>query len=50
MMNKLIGVSGFARSGKDTFYERCSIALKSYGAKSIRLSFADASSLLSADF
>lgn len=41
MMNKLIGVSGFARSGKDTFYERCSIALKSYGAKSIRLSFAD---------
>lgn len=41
-MNKLIGVSGFARSGKDTFYERCSLALNCFGGKSIRFSFADA--------
>lgn len=41
-INKLIGVSGFARSGKDTFYERCALALNCFGVKSIRFSFADA--------
>lgn len=42
MKNKLIGISGFARSGKDTFYERCKQILASVGEKSKRYSFADA--------
>lgn len=42
MKNKLIGISGFARSGKDTFYERCKRILSQAGQDSIRYSFADA--------
>ena len=42
MKNKLIGISGFARSGKDTFYERCKQILSSVGEESKRYSFADA--------
>ena len=40
--SKFIGVSGFARSGKDTFYERCKIALEKEGKKVCRFAFADA--------
>ena len=42
MKNKLIGISGFARSGKDTFYERCKQILASVDEESKRYSFADA--------
>ena len=42
MMNKLIGISGFARSGKDTFYKRCSNILGSHNEKCKNFSFADA--------
>ena len=41
MNNKLIGISGFARSGKDTFYERCKQILRLSGEESKRYSFAD---------
>lgn len=41
-MNKLIGISGFARAGKDTFCERCSNILLKYGLKSKQFSFANA--------
>ena len=41
MNNKLIGISGFARSGKDTFYERCKQILCLSGEESKRYSFAD---------
>ena len=41
-MSKFIGVSGFARSGKDTFYERCKIFLEKEGKKVCRFGFADA--------
>jgi len=39
--SKFIGVSGFARSGKDTFYERCKIHLEKEGKKVCRFGFAD---------
>jgi len=42
MKRKLIGVSGYARSGKDTFFERCKIHLEKEGKKCIRFAFADA--------
>ncbi|NDB30745.1 hypothetical protein EB151_14500 [archaeon] len=41
-MNNLIGISGFARSGKDTFYRSCSSLLSSRGESVKRYSFADA--------
>ncbi len=41
-MGKLIGISGFARSGKDTFYQRSKIALEKEGYKACRFAFADA--------
>ena len=41
-MNKLIGISGFARSGKDTFFERSKLLLEKHGKKAIRVAFADA--------
>ena len=40
MNNKLIGISGFARCGKDTFYECCSLILSSRGKESEGYSFA----------
>jgi len=41
-MSKLIGISGFARSGKDTFYERSKLLLEKHGKKAVRVAFADA--------
>lgn len=41
-MNRLIGVTGFARSGKDTFYERSKTLLEKSGKKACRFAFADA--------
>jgi hypothetical protein len=41
-MNKLIGVSGFARSGKDTFCERASALLRFHNEKCTTFSFARA--------
>jgi hypothetical protein len=41
-MKKLIGISGFARSGKDTFYERAAKILAKDEKKSHRIAFADA--------
>ena len=41
-MSKFIGVSGYARSGKDTFYERCKLILEKEGYKVCRFGFADA--------
>tara|TARA_B100002019_G_scaffold86192_1_gene74687 strand:- start:6268 stop:6915 length:648 start_codon:yes stop_codon:yes gene_type:complete len=41
-MSKLIGVSGFARSGKDTFFERSKLLLEKHGKKAVRVAFADA--------
>ena len=41
-MIKLIGVSGFARSGKDTFFERSKLLLEKNGKKAVRVAFADA--------
>ena len=41
-MGKLIGISGFARSGKDTFYQRSKIALEKEDYKACRFAFADA--------
>lgn len=41
-MSKLIGVSGFARSGKDTFFERSKLLLEERGKKAVRVAFADA--------
>lgn len=41
-MSKLIGVSGFARSGKDTFYERSSAYLSFHGESCVKHSFASA--------
>ena len=41
-MSYLIGVSGFARSGKDTFYQRAKILLEKHGKKAVRVAFADA--------
>lgn len=40
-MNKLIGIAGFARSGKDTLYNRSKIILEKEGHKVCRLAFAD---------
>ncbi len=40
-MSKLIGITGFARSGKDTFYELSSRYLESVDKKSKRFAFAD---------
>ena len=40
MKNNIIGVTGFARSGKDTFYQYTSKALNR--AKCYRYAFADA--------
>lgn len=41
-MDKLIGISGFARSGKDTLYNSCAKILEDQGKKTIRFAFADA--------
>jgi len=41
-MNKIIGISGYARSGKDTFYSRSALHLKSRKLDSVRYAFADA--------
>ncbi|NDB29755.1 hypothetical protein EB151_09420 [archaeon] len=41
-MKKLIGISGYARSGKDTFYQRSAKILSKNKKKSVRLAFADA--------
>ena len=41
MNNRLVGLTGFARSGKDTFFTRASEYLKLNGDKSIRFAFAD---------
>jgi len=41
-MKKLIGISGFARSGKDTFFERSKLLLEKHGKKAVRVAFADA--------
>ena len=41
-MKKLIGISGFARSGKDTFYERAAKILAKEDKNSHRIAFADA--------
>ena len=41
-MNRLIGVTGFARSGKDTFYERSKALLEKNDKKACRFAFADA--------
>lgn len=40
-MNKLIGLSGFARSGKDTAFERSKLLLEKEGHKAYRFAFAD---------
>jgi len=40
-MNKLIGITGFARSGKDTAYQRSKILLEKDGHKCFRFAFAD---------
>jgi hypothetical protein len=40
-MSKLIGVTGFARSGKDTFFKLSSDYLKSFDRSSVRYAFAD---------
>jgi len=42
MNNNLIGLSGFARSGKDTFYQRSHAFLNKAKKKSCRFAFADA--------
>lgn len=39
---KLIGISGLARSGKDSFYEKCIPFLEEKGFKYKRFAFADA--------
>tara|TARA_R110000824_G_C15110212_1_gene667060 strand:+ start:321 stop:926 length:606 start_codon:yes stop_codon:yes gene_type:complete len=41
MNERLIGLTGFARSGKDTFYNRSKIFLSNKGLKSSRFAFAD---------
>ena len=41
MNNRLIGLTGFARSGKDTFFLRASDYLSLNGHKAIRFAFAD---------
>lgn len=41
-MKKLIGICGYARSGKDTFFNRASLALSKDGKKARRIAFADA--------
>ena len=41
-MKKLIGISGYARSGKDTFYQRSAEILSKNDKRSVRLAFADA--------
>jgi len=41
-MKKLIGITGFARSGKDTFYQRAANFLAKEGHSSARIAFADA--------
>lgn len=40
-MNKLIGLTGFARSGKDTFYIRAANYLANIGELTTRFAFAD---------
>jgi len=42
MENKMIGLTGVARSGKDTFYSILKKYLEEKGVKSYRLAFADA--------
>jgi len=41
MNKKLIGLTGFARSGKDTFYQRSKSLLEKEGLNSSRFAFAD---------
>jgi len=41
-MKKLIGITGYARSGKDTFYERAAFHLSKEGKTATRIAFADA--------
>ena len=41
-MKKIIGICGYARSGKDTFYNRSSLHLESQNLESVRYAFADA--------
>lgn len=41
-MNYLIGITGFARSGKDTIYKRAKTILENEGRKCCRFAFADA--------
>lgn len=41
-MKKLIGITGYARSGKDTFFNRSKIFLEKEGMKANRIAFADA--------
>lgn len=41
-MKKLIGITGFARSGKDTFYQRAANLLSREDMESHRVAFADA--------
>jgi len=41
-MRKLIGITGFARSGKDTFFKRCEHYLSQEGKVAKRFAFADA--------
>ena len=40
-MNKLIGISGFATSGKDTLFKESSLFLNSLGKNASRFAFAD---------
>lgn len=41
MKQKLIGITGFARSGKDTAYQRSKLILEKDGYQSCRFAFAD---------
>jgi hypothetical protein len=41
-MSQLIGISGFARSGKDTAFERSKLMLAKEGKEAVRFAFADA--------
>jgi len=41
-MRKLIGITGYARTGKDTFFNRSKRILEKEGQKATRLAFADA--------
>lgn len=41
-MKKLIGITGYARSGKDTIFQRSKVFLEKEGIKCSRIAFADA--------